>query len=529
MWSHRDAVRTKRPSGLLQSLMLLVFSVSLLNASMVAAAQQHEKDRLCAESDDACLVHFLDRVTWGASDRDFEKVKSMGLEKYLREQLREPVGPGLTGKVKVAASDFDLSGQRAVDSAREHYQENQRIAEIKDPNLRKEEDRANRRIANQAVDTTTQHFVIQSIYSDQQLRERMTWFWANHFSVDASKGSAGFLLPNYLAMIRSNALGKFRDLLNGVVKSPSMLVYLDNTRNRKGRINENLARELLELHTLGASGGYSQTDVTNVAHVLTGLGVTYDKAQPDLPSTLKPLYIQDGLFQFNPRFHDDATVEVLGQSIGSKGIDAIDELVDRLATHPSTAKFISRKLLIYFVQDEPTQPDIEQVARAFTQSSGDIASTLNALFDLPSFRSSLKTPRFKDPVSYVFSTVRRTQPLDANPMDSAELARHLAKLGSRPFRRATPDGYPLQSDKWTGSGQLLERVSIARRIAYSKSTHEQDSVASGGSAKCLSQHGKFDEIVLRTLGEATKHAVMKASDLKTCNFLLYSSPDFMMH
>ena len=509
----------------LRAALFVTFSV-LATATQAETTLVPEKREICAVEDDVCKFRFLDRVAWGASSRDWESVKSRSLNAYLQEQLGLPHGARRIPKGNPSAKAIDPAARLAVDLARVHYSETRRIRAIKDVDQQQMENRANRRKADQAAEQTTHQFIEQSVVSDLQIRERMTWFWVNHFSIDVAKGNAGFLLPGYLELIRSHALGNFRDMLREVVKSPSMLVYLDNTRNSKGRINENLARELLELHTLGANGGYSQADVTGVARILTGLGVTFETTAPKLPAATQKLYIQKDLFKFDPRLHDETEVKVLGQRFSGDSVDVVDRLVDMLAEHPSTARSIARKLLIYFVEDVPAESDVMDIAQVFLESDGDITQTLVAIFDLPSFRKSLGTPRFKSPIAYVFSAARLAKGDEITTEDVVKLARDLTRLGSRPFRRITPDGYPLQSSKWIGSGQLLYRLDVARRIARSDPSREHKRRVEGRPI-CLNDESGFGDILLKTLRTETKKAIGEATAYESCNVLLYSSPDFM--
>jgi uncharacterized protein (DUF1800 family) len=366
--------------------------------------------------------------------------------------------------------------------------------------FRREDDAAKRKEAQQAYQQeltrlareTMTRSVLRAVYSPWQLREQMTWFWMNHFSVFAGKAEMRAYLADYEEnAIRPLALGRFRELLGATAQHPAMLRYLDNAQNAVGRINENYARELMELHTLGVDGGYSQRDVESLARVLTGWSIDLDAP---------------GLARFYPRRHDASTKELLGQPIRSKGAAELDEALDRLARHPSTARFVSRKLAVFFVADEPPAALVERMAATFSASDGDIAQVLRTMFASPEFRASLGT-KFKDPLHYALSSLRLV--LDDRPLPDAQpVLGALARLGQPLYARATPDGYPLTKADWASGGQLATRFEIARAIGYRIPVRI------------------WDEPV-GPLGASTREALARAATAEEWNQLLLSSPEFM--
>ena len=334
--------------------------------------------------------------------------------------------------------------------------------------------------------------LLRALYSPNQLEEEMTWFWMNHFSVFQQKGPIRAFVGDYEEhAIRPYALGRFRDLLGASARHPAMLVYLDNARNGAGRLNENYARELMELHTLGVDAGYTQRDVEALARILTGWSLDFSG---DAPS------------RFYPRRHDYSAKQFLGTTIQGRGAGELDQALDLLARHPATARFVSRKLAMFFVSDDPPPGLIERLSAAFNASDGDIAQVLRTMFATSEFRASLGT-KFKDPLHYTLSALRLA--LDQRPLpDPQPVIGALARMGEPLYARATPDGYPLTRTDWASPGQLATRFEIARGIAY----RVPDKI--------------WDE-PLGPLSQSTAQTLAKASSPQEWNLLLLSSPEFM--
>ena len=275
----------------------------------------------------------------------------------------------------------------------------------------------------------------------------MVEFWSDHFNIHLVNGLGPTLKPaDDLQVIRSHALGNFRDLLHASAKSPSMLFYLDNFLNVASAPNENYARELMELHTLGVDGGYTETDVKEVARCFTGWTFVF------------PPNVDYGTFIFDLNAHDAAAKAVL-QNIISAGGGQTDgeQVLDILAAHPSTAQFIATKLCRRFISDTPTQAGIDAVAEAFTISGGDIKDTLRALFATDAFRNSadLKLTR---PAEYLAGLVRTLAPDTSYPTDDGLLFFFAQSiLGQVPFYWPTPDGYPDEQSYWASTGGMLNR------------------------------------------------------------------------
>jgi len=289
----------------------------------------------------------------------------------------------------------------------------------------------------------------RQIFSQRQLYEVMVEFWTNHFNIHLLNGLGPTLKPeDDLQVIRVHALGNFRHLLHASAKSPAMLFYLDNFYNHASAPNENYARELMELHTLGVDGGYSEDDVKEVARCFTGWSIRF-------PGDAGGDY---GTYVFLPAVHDDNAKVVLQNSIAAGGGQSDGEQVlDILAAHPATAQFIATKLCRRFISDTPDATTVNAVATAFTQSGGDIKSTLRSLFASDAFRGSadLKLCR---PTEYLAGLVRALAPDTGYPSDDGLLFFYAQSiLGQLPHYWPTPDGYPDRQSYWDSTGGLLNR------------------------------------------------------------------------
>jgi uncharacterized protein (DUF1800 family) len=325
--------------------------------------------------------------------------------------------------------------------------------------------------------------LLRDIYSDRQLDEVMTDFWYNHFNVFVGKGPDHYMITAYERdVIRPHALGKFKDLLIATAKSPAMLFYLDNwqsigpnsdialygpggmrvRRDRYGRkfpvrqraaknrsgLNENYAREVMELHTLGVDGGYNQKDVTELAKVLTGWGIE----QPQ----------RGGDFKFNERAHEPGAKYVLGHKIGEHGEKEGVEMLEILAHHPSTAKFISRKLAMRFVSDNPPQSLIDKMAETFHKKDGDIREVLKTMFNAPEFWSTdAYRAKVKTPLEFVASSVRAS---GVDIQNALPLVQFLNRMGMPLYGMQPPTGYSMKADAWVNSSALLNRMNFALQL-----------------------------------------------------------------
>ena len=306
--------------------------------------------------------------------------------------------------------------------------------------------------------------LLRAIYSNRQLEEVLTDFWYNHFNVFIDKGADRYLVTAYERdAIRPHVLGKFRDLLEATAKSPAMLFYLDNWESvgsnpspgrlaqRRG-LNENYGRELLELHTLGVDGGYSQKDVTEVARCFTGWSIN----RPQL----------GGGFNFNAKAHDQGEKLVLGQKIHAGGIEDGEKVLDLLAHHPSTARFISRKLAQRFVADDPPATLVDRMAQTFLKTDGDLRAVMKTLFESKEFWSvGAYRSKMKSPLELVASAVRAGN----GDVDYARsLVDLVAQMGEPLFRKLEPTGYSNSGKEWLNSAGLVARMNFAVNLADNK-------------------------------------------------------------
>jgi len=304
--------------------------------------------------------------------------------------------------------------------------------------------------------------ILRAVYSNRQLEEVLTDFWFNHFNVNLDKGADRYMVTSYERdVIRPHVLGHFKDLLLATAKSPAMLFYLDNwqsagpdpNKKRKQGLNENYGRELMELHTLGVDGGYTQHDVTEVARCFTGWSIR----EPQ----------RGGAFEFNEKLHDKGEKQVLGVTIpAGGGMDDGLKVLDILAHSPATAHFISRSLAIRFVSDSPPETLVRKMAAAFTRTDGDLREVMRTMiearefWDPANFRSKVKSP-----LEMEISAVRA---VNADVDFAQALANQLNPLGEPLYRKLEPTGYSNRSTDWMNSASLLARLNFSMALVQNK-------------------------------------------------------------
>jgi uncharacterized protein (DUF1800 family) len=436
---------------------------------------------------DQQVRHALDRLGFGPRPGDVARVRELGVDRWIALQL-DPDHVSDSASDALVASAFETyhadtrdlvalaqAGQQAIrQRARQAAQQgdtaNRRElradAMRDDPQLREQLRRGRRVVGDvQAVK------LARAVASERQLEEVMTDFWENHFSVFAGKGQTRIFIPSYdRDVIRPRVLGRFRDLLGAVAKSPAMLFYLDqfqstvdsahtplrNARSPRMRprvrargLNENYARELLELHTLGVDGGYSQRDVIEVARALTGW-------------TMNPR--QGAGFVFRPEIHDADAKVVLGHRLApGRGIEDGEEVLDIVARHPATARFIARKLAIRFVSDDPPPALVERAAATFRRTDGDISETVRTIVTSPEFFSrAAYRAKVKSPFELVASALRA---VGARPDTTPRSAQLVGFLGAPIFGHQAPNGWPETGDSWMNAGAILNRINFGLALA----------------------------------------------------------------
>jgi uncharacterized protein (DUF1800 family) len=467
---------------------------------------------------------WLDRVTFGIDSESVADLRRLGRERYLDRQLTaaEPMPAPVAAELGALAISH-LDPVRTVADINAQYKAMNAMPDGPDKDAARKSinDRANK-LAYEAV----RGELLQAVYSPAQLREEMTWFWLNHFSVLQSKANLRWLVADYADhAIRPHAFGHFKDLVLATLEHPAMLQYLDNNQNAVNHVNENYARELMELHTLGVNSGYTQQDVQQLARILTGAGVNFGDA-PKLKPEWQKLYRRQGAFEFNPARHDFGDKVLLGSRIAGSGFEEVDQAVTLIVRQPACARFISRQLATYFVADNPPPRLIERMSQTFQQSDGDIAAVLRTMFLSSEMDASLGT-KFKDPTRFVISAVRFAY--DGRTISNTRpLFNWLNGLGEAPFNRQTPDGYPLTETSWASSGQMSKRFEIARSIGSGNAglfDAEEGAAAAATGFPQLSNR-LYYEAVEPFLTAQTRDALAKANSQQEWNTFLLASPDF---
>jgi len=500
---------------------------ALLNVTLAgcfvapAAAEPVAKPR-----DSAVLV--LDRLTFGATEAEVGRLQSLGLKRWMEAQLGLPATDALPAEAQAQIDAMPIAHKSMAELVADLAAKNKALGQIADPDLKKAAQQATQQAMNDLSKQTAGRAILRDLYAPAQLRERMTWFWFNHFNVYQHKADIRPMLADYEdKVIRAHAFGRFRDLLAATLRHPAMLRYLDNAQNAAGHINENYAREIMELHTMGVGSGYSQHDIEELARILTGVGVDLDPEGPHVKPELQSQVVRDGLFVFNPARHDYGDKQFLGHTIKGSGFAEVNEALDILSHHPATARHIAREIAIYFVADDPPKPLIDRMAEAFQRSDGDIAAVLRAMADGPELTAA-KPGKFKDPLRYVLSAVRLAYG-DKVILNTAPVQSWLNRLAEGLYNHETPDGYPLAGSSWNGPGQLALRFEIARQIGGGSAGlfKPDEPGAADHPAFPQLQNALYFTSLRDQLQPATRAALDQATSLQEWNALFLSSPDFM--
>ena len=437
---------------------------------------------------DQQVRHVLNRLAFGARPGDVDRVRSIGVDRWISQQL-EPSRLRDTAVERIvrALPTLSLSSRELL----ERYPPPQVVrAQMRRSDMSREESLELRRSAQESRRVLAEMQiakVARAVASERQLEEVLVDFWENHFTVFAGKGPERYFIASYeRESIRPHALGKFRDLLGAVAKSPAMLFYLDNWQSsveegrprseeggraarprRRGRtsaprpsvvapsnrprgLNENYARELLELHTLGVDGGYTQQDILNVARAFTG----WTLEQPR----------RGGGFIFRPTMHDAGEKVMLGQRLpAGRGIEDGEQVLDIVARHPSTARFIAMKLARRFVSDDPPAALVERAAETFRRTDGDIREVVRTIVTSQEFfASAAYRAKVKSPFELVISALRA---MNATPDTTVRSAQVVARLGQPLFLHQAPNGWPERGDAWINTGSILNRINFGLVLA----------------------------------------------------------------
>ena len=482
---------------------------AVLAAALLAAAvgvQTTVNGAAAPADDDQTIVHVLNRIGFGPRPGDVERVRRIGLRQYIDQQLHperisdEALPARLSGFATLTLSSKDIAERYEIPQMEARRDAKQQAARSPNPDQApsvKDAKRANAnpQQANEPLVELSMQKVVRAAYSERQLQEVLTDFWFNHFNVDARKGPERFMLTEYERdVIRPHVLGHFRDLLGATARSSAMLFYLDNwmsadpngphpvagqrpfgpnglpRRPGVGRfppppraqmprqqrpnapkgLNENYGRELLELHTLGVDAGYTQKDVTEVARAFTGWSIANPR--------------QGGGFRFMPQLHDEGEKVVLGHRIKAGGGEHDgDEVLDLLANHPATARFISTKLVRRFVSDAPPQSLIDRASDTFRETHGDLRAVMTTILTSPEFLSAdAYRAKVKSPFEFIVSMVRTT---GAEITDARPIVRQMQQLGMPLYQCQPPTGYKDTADAWVNTGALVSRMNDALALA----------------------------------------------------------------
>ena len=298
---------------------------------------------------------FLDRLTFGINASSAAHLQAVGAERWLNEQLHPPAKSPLPEAAHAQIEAMADVHKFPFDVVMAFDAQAKSANQVADPDQRKAAQQVYQQAMNERMKQAQARSILRALYAPDQLRERMTWFWFNHFNVHQHKSNLRVLVGDYEDAIRAHALGKFRDLLVATLRHPAMLRYLDNTDNAAGHLNENYAREIMELHTMGVGSGYTQGDVEALARILTGVGIDVKPEQPKLKPELQSQLTREGAFEFNPARHDYGDKTFLGHEIKGRGFAEVDEAIDILVHHPATATHLSKQIATYFVSDNPPE------------------------------------------------------------------------------------------------------------------------------------------------------------------------------
>ncbi len=482
-------------------LSLVLLSLFVVEPIAAKPSEFDVKNRKGVLNGDQRVRQILSRLTFGERGENFERVKQMGVKAFIEQQL-DPDSiddsaldkrleklptlmlstptlaeqynppkpkPTPTPAPTVLPSPAEINSMNAAMPNADAMKPNAPEMPQTDAKNPAPKPTPTPKNPQQVVVELQRAKLLRAVYSERQLNEVLVDFWENHFSIYANKDADRWLMTAFdRDSIRPHALGKFRDLLGATAHSPAMLFYLDNWQSsvvrkypatkdkparQSGGINENYARELMELHTLGVNGGYTQRDVQEVARCFTGWTIR------------KPN--EEGLFFFNPQAHDNGEKIILGQKIAAGGgIADAEKVLDILAANPSTAHFISNKLAERFLGDNPPETIVNQAAQVFLKTDGSIRETVRSIITSPAFLSpAMYETKVKSPFEFAAASLRITgAETDAN----RPVLNWISTMGQPIFGHVTPEGYPEKSSEWLSTGSLLTRFNFATALAQNK-------------------------------------------------------------
>ena len=472
-------------------------------------------------------LNLVNRVSWGVSTSEAADVSRLGTERWLRAQLHpsdETLPPAAAAQIQA----LTLSQQPLDALVRQMEAQNQAANALTDPDQKKAAQQAYQQAMNDLARQAATRSLLRDLYAPDQLKEQLTWFWMNHFNVHQAKANVRAMIGDYEeSAIRPHALGRFRDLLEATLKHPAMLRYLDNADNAAGHINENYAREIMELHTLGVGSGYTQDDVQQLARILTGMGINRTGQPAKIQPALVRYYRGKDMFEFNPNRHEFGDKQFLGTTITGNGIEEVDKAIFILAAEPPTAHYVSTELAQYFCCDNPPESLIQAMMATWKQSDGDIKEVLRTLFASPEFKASL-TQKFKDPIHYAVSGLRAAYGQQVI-LNIQPLMNWLNRMGEPLYGHETPDGYPMTEAAWSGPGEMETRFEIARQIGLGHSGLYKlpGDTTPEPAPPPLIQQTRYYQAVAPTLSPATITALGQGQSPADRNMLFLASPEFM--
>lgn len=418
------------------------------------------------------VIHIINRLSFGPRPGDIERVQAIGIWRYVSEQLNPELIPDPLSNMRTPA--LDASRRNPIDVLADYNQQRSEARNktmnytnmvLRGPRVKSQSQEFFRNLNKQYVTAKLQ----RAIDSPRQLQEVMTEFWYQHFNVCINKDiDRVWVGPYEDQAIRPYALGHFRELLGATCHHPAMLYYLDNWQNtapnskgakgnQKG-LNENYARELMELHTLGVDGGYTQKDVIELARILTGLGFAQS-----------PAALSDGKVQpigpygaiFDASRHDFGDKTLLGRHFTGTGESEVEQALDMLARQPATARHVSFKLAQYFVSDKPSPALVEKMATVFHATDGDIKKVMTTMIQSPEFWGEAPNKKYKTPFRFVVSSVRA---VGLEPQNYDPLIDMLNQQGQPTYAYLTPDGYKNTKEAWLNADSLLKRINFATAL-----------------------------------------------------------------
>lgn len=372
-------------------------------------------------------LHLLNRITWGARPEELQRVREMGREAYLEEQLDpEQIDDSEADRIMQRFAMWNLD-RRALYGLNNYY--------------------------GRVEDGLIESMILRAVHSRRQLLERMVDFWSDHFNIPLGD-EPGDLLFYQRDAIRKHALGNFQHMLIAVAKSPAMLIYLDGAENIAEHPNENYARELFELHTLGVDGGYTEEDIRQAARAFTGW-TTHPRTRSG--------------FIFQPDDHDTAPKHILGHDMpAGRGIEDGLHVLTIAARHPSTARFLSRKLCVRFVNDDPPASLVESTAQVWQANDGEIKPVLRHILTSAEFYATAGR-KLRRPLEFFIGVMRATGVENTNAWAMYEL---LTELGQTPYGWTPPNGYPDVAPAWISTNGLLARWNAAMHLTHGVHSEE---------------------------------------------------------